>query len=153
VGKYNRQLQDIFPLEKDKKYYQNNDSNDHKIRSPNKNAFTGNIYLLISPAVASAGSLFASMVAGNQNTTTIGEETMGGYYGHNGHTPMEYKLPKSKIVTRFSIVNLEQDVPQRSNQPYNRGLLPDLEVTQSFEDFIKNIDTQMNYTLQLLNVE
>jgi hypothetical protein len=153
VGKYNRQFQDIFPLEKDKKYYQNKDSNDHKIRSPNKNAFTGNIYLLISPAVASAGSLFASMVAGNQNTTTIGEETIGGYYGHNGHTPMEYKLPKSKIVTRFSIVNLEQDVPQRSNQPYNRGLLPDLEVTQSFEDFIKNIDTQMNYTLQLLNVE
>jgi hypothetical protein len=66
---------------------------------------------------------------------------------------MEYKLPKSKIVTRFSIVNLEQDVPQRSNQPYNRGLLPDLEVTQSFEDFIKSVDTQMNYTLELLNVK
>jgi hypothetical protein len=66
---------------------------------------------------------------------------------------MEYKLPKSKIVTRFSIVNLEQDVPQKSNQSYNRGLLPDLEVTQSFEDFIKNIDTQMNYTLELLKAE
>lgn len=93
------------------------------------------------------------MVAGNENTITIGEETIGGYYGHNGHTPMEYKLPKSKIVTRFSIVNLEQDVPQKSNQIYNRGLLPDLEVTQSFEDFIKNIDTQMNYTLELLKAE
>jgi C-terminal processing protease CtpA/Prc len=153
VGKYNRQLQDDFPLEKDKNYYQNENSDDHTIRLPKKNAFTGNIYLLISPAVASAGSLFASMVAGNENTITIGEETIGGYYGHNGHTPMEYKLPKSKIVTRFSIVNLEQDVPQKSNQIYNRGLLPDLEVTQSFEDFIKNIDTQMNYTLELLKAE
>ncbi|PKG41480.1 hypothetical protein [Psychroflexus sp. MES1-P1E] len=66
---------------------------------------------------------------------------------------MEYKLPKSKSVTQFLIVNLEQDVSQRPNQPYNRSLLSDLEVTQSFEDFIKNVDTQMNYTLELLNVE
>jgi hypothetical protein len=146
VGKYNRQLQGVFPLEKDKKYYQNKDSNDHKIRSPKKKAFTGNIYLLISAAVAFACSLFASMVAGNQNT-------IGGYYGYNGHTPMEYNLPKSKIATQFLIVNLEQDVSQRPNQPYNRGLLSNLEVTQSFRDFIKNVDTQMNYTLELLNVE
>ena len=69
--------------------------------------------MLISPAIASAGSLFAAMVAGNENTFTIGEETMGGYYGHNGHTPLAYKLPKSKISTFFSVVNLEQDVPKK----------------------------------------
>jgi len=104
VGKYNRDLQEIFPLEKNGKYYQDENSDDHKIRLPNEKAFNRKIYLLVSPAVASAGSLFASMVAGNENTTVIGEETMGGYYGHNGHTPLEYKLPKSKIVTQFSIL-------------------------------------------------
>lgn len=68
------------------RYYQNENSTDHLIRTPNTNAFNGKIYLLISPAIASAGTLFAAMVAGNENTFTIGEETMGGYYGHNGHT-------------------------------------------------------------------
>lgn len=150
VGKYNKELQNDFYVKRDNRFYQGPSSNDHKVWRPNKSAFSGNIYLLVSPAVASAGSLFAAMVTGNDNTTVIGEETMGGYYGHNGHTPFDYKLPKSKLEFRFSIVNLEQDVPKKSNQIYNRGIIPDLEVSQSYEDFIKNEDTQMNFTLEFI---
>ncbi|MBZ9652827.1 S41 family peptidase [Psychroflexus montanilacus] len=150
VGGHNRQLQEIFPLEKDGKYYQDETSKDHQVRQPNENAFTGQIYLLTSPAVASAGSLFAAMVAGNENTITLGEETIGGYYGHNGHTPFDYVLPKSKLATSFSIVNLEQDVPEKSNQIYGRGIIPDHKVSQSLEDFLTNEDTQMKFTLELL---
>ena len=150
VGKYNKQFQEQFPLEKDGKFYQDEKSKDHKTWYLNQNAFTGTIYLLTSPAIASAGSLFAAMVAGNQNTITIGEETMGGYYGHNGHTPLEYKLPKSKIIIQFSVVNLEQDVPKNEKQKYDRGIIPDYEITQTFDDFIKNTDTQMNFTLELI---
>ena len=147
---YNKKIENIFPIEKGGKYYQDKDSDDHKIRTPNKNAFEGNIYLLISPAVASAGSLFASMLAGNKNTTTIGEETMGGYYGHNGHTSFSYKLPMSKILVTFSIVNLEQDVPKKTNQKYNRGIIPDHNIPQTLKDFLNNEDTQMNFTLKLI---
>ena len=150
VGKYNKMFQQDFYFEKDNRFYQGPLSDDHKIRKPNKNAFTGHIYLLISPRVASAGSLFAAMVAGNENTITVGEETMGGYYGHNGHTPLGYILPKSKIETFFSVVNLEQDVPEKSNQIYNRGIIPDIEITQTYQDFLKNDDTQMNYVLDLI---
>jgi C-terminal processing protease CtpA/Prc len=107
--------------------------------------------LLISPKVASAGSLFAAMLAGNENTITVGEETMGGYYGHNGHFPLSYKLPKSKIVLTFSIVNLEQDVPKKENQKYYRGIIPDYEITQTFDDYLKNADTQMNFTMKLID--
>ncbi len=147
IGKYNRELQKIFPLEKNGNYYQDKNSDDHKIRLPNKKAFSGKIYLLISPAVASAGSLFAAMVAGNENTTVVGEETMGGYYGHNGHTPLEYKLPKSKIVTQFSIVNLEQDVPKKVTQFYDRGIIPDIKINQTYEDFLSNKDTQLHFVI------
>lgn len=150
VGKYNKQFQKEFRLEKDEKFYQDENSDDHKIRTPNQNAFTGNVYLLTSPRIASAGSLFAAMLAGNENTITIGEETMGGYYGHNGHTPLEYKLPKSKIIIQFSLVNLEQDVPKKENQKYDRGIIPDYNITQTFSDFINNTDTQMNFTLELI---
>jgi len=150
VRKYNKWFQKEFYIKKDSSFYQGPLSKDHKIREPNKNAFTGKTYLLISPRVASAGSLFASMVAGNENSTVIGEETMGGYYGHNGHTPMTFILPKSRLEITFSIVNLKQDVPNKYNQIYNRGIIPDFEVSQCFEDFLENRDSQMNYVLKLI---
>ena len=150
VGKYNKMIQNAFPEEKEGKFYQNDTSKDHTIRHPKPNAFTGQVYLLIGPSVASAGSLFGAMVAGNKNTITIGEETMGGYYGHNGHTRFTYVLPKSKIKTSFSIVNLEQDVPQKNNQYYNRGIIPDYSVAQSYSDFLKHRDTQMEFVLELI---
>lgn len=150
VGKINRHFRNRFPIEKDEKYFISKAENEMKVRAPNKNAFTGNIYLLISPGVASAGSLFASMVAGNQNTTVIGEETMGGYYGHNGHTPFRYVLPKSKIVIGFSIDNIEQDVPSKENQFYNRGIIPDYKIPQTVEDFLSNKDTQMEFLMELI---
>jgi len=150
VGKHNKWFQKEFYIEKENGFYQGSLSEDHKIRLPSEKAFNGKVYLLISPAVASAGSLFASMVAGNENTTVIGEETMGGYYGHNGHTSLEYKLPKSKIATSFSIVNLEQDVPKKENQIYDQGIIPDFDVNQIFDDYLNQKDSQMNFVLELI---
>ncbi|MCH8517428.1 MAG: peptidase [Cyclobacteriaceae bacterium] len=153
LASYNKEFREIFPKEKNGKFYQDENSDDHKIRTPNPNAYNGNVYLLTSPRIASAGSLFAAMLAGNENTTTIGEETMGGYYGHNGHSSLNYKLPNSKIIITFSVVNLEQDVPKKENQKYDRGIIPDYEVTQTFDDFITNTDTQLNFTLDLIRKE
>lgn len=150
VGKYNRRFQHRFPIEKDGRYYMGKGENEMKVRTPKQNAFTGNVYLLSSPAIASASSLFASMVAGNDNTTVIGEETMGGYYGHNGHTSLEYVLPKSKLVSSFFVENIEQDVISKDNQYYDRGIIPDYITPQSTEDFLSNEDTQMNFTLKLI---
>ncbi len=150
---YKRMLKDDFPEVRDGKFYQDETSSDHLIRYPHSLAFNGNIYLLISPRTASAGSLFAAMVAGNKNTTVIGRETQGGYYGHNGHIPIRYRLPNSKIKFMFSIVNLEQDVEPKSNQLFGRGIMPDIEVEQSIEDFLQNRDTAMDFTLKLIQEE
>ncbi len=139
-----------FSVEKEGKFYQDKSSSDHKVRTQNKNSFDGTIYLLISPRVASAGSNFGSLVASNKNTITIGEETMGGFYGHNGHTPISYILPNSKIATTFSVVNLEQDVLKKYNQISNRGIIPDFIVSQTYKDYINQTDTQMNYVLELI---
>ncbi len=151
VGKYNKAFQKRFPLAKNGRFYQDERTPDFKVRKPNLNAFNGNIYLLISPATASAGSLFAAMLAGNKNSISIGTESMGGYYGHNGHTSLTYKLPKSNLKTTFSVVNLEQDVPQQANQFYNRGIIPDILISQSLKDFLEHKDTVMKFTLNLIN--
>lgn len=150
VGKFNRHFRKRFPIQKGDMFLMSSKENEKQIRKPSEKSFTGRIYLLVSPAVASAGSLFAGMVAGNTNTITIGEETMGGYYGHNGHTSFEYILPKSKLVTEFSIENIEQDVVDKSNQIFGRGVIPDFIVSQSFEDFLENKDTQMEFVLDLI---
>ncbi|WP_119789687.1 S41 family peptidase [Flavobacterium anhuiense] len=142
------ELKEEFPKLENGKYIQ--DEKFNPLLQPEKNSFKGQIYLLISPRIASAGSLFASLVAGNTKGIVIGEETMGGYFGHNGHTPIEYELPNTKIKTQFSIVNLEQDVPKKLNQIFGRGIIPDYEVKQTFEDFMKNRDTQLEYTLKLI---
>ena len=93
---FEKQLKEEFTIEKEGAYYQNQDKN--PIWLPNNQSFNGTIYLLINPNVASAASNFAALVKGNTNAIIIGEETTGGYYGHNGHTPIEYVLPNSKIM-------------------------------------------------------
>ena len=145
---FEAELKEEYPILKGKIYPQ--DPKFNLVLQPDKNTFKGQIYLLISPRIASAGSLFASLVAGKTSAIVIGEETMGGYYGHNGHTPIEYELPNTKIKTQFSIVNLEQDVPKKSNQIFGRGVIPDYKVSQTFDDFIKNRDAQMEYVLKLI---
>ena len=145
--KYRRELRKEFPIEREGKFFYQNVK---QVESP-LNAYNGQIYLLISPRVASAGSLFAAMVAGNSNNTVVvGQETQGGYYGHNGVQPITYVLPNSKIATTFSVVNLEQNVPEKRNQPLGSGVRPDYEVSQSFEDFMDNKDTQMKFVLDLI---
>ena len=115
---------------------------------PNKSAFKGNLILLIDPFVASAGSLFASLVKSDKKATVIGEETLGGYYGHTGHIPVNYELPNSKLILTFSIVDLEQDVKQVSDEKYGDGINPDFKVVQTYADFLENKDTQLNYAIE-----
>ena len=147
---FQKELRKNFPLEKEGKYFQDETSNDHKIWSPNKNAFKGNVYLLVGPRIASAGSLFASMLASDSETITIGEETMGAYYRHNGHTPIRYQLKHSKIKTAWSIVNLNQDVQKKTNQTLGHGIIPDYPVLQSYHDFKENEDTVLRFTMKLI---
>ncbi|NML64228.1 peptidase S41 [Hymenobacter sp. RP-2-7] len=118
---------------------------------PQPKRFRGPLYLLISPRVASAGSMFAAMVRGNTPAVVIGEETMGGYYGHTGHGTLTYTLPYSGIQVTFAWVDLVQDVPVRASQPAGRGVLPDYFVTQSPADFLANRDAQLRFALRLLD--
>jgi len=151
-GVYQRQLKKEFSIEKDGKYYQGKDE-DNTQRMPSPLAFKGQIYLLLNPSIGSAASMFSAMVKGNTNAIAIGQETEGGYYGHNGHQPMGYDLPNTKILTGYSIVNLEQDVPVLEKQPFGRGIMPDHSVEQTYDDFINNRDTQMKFLLRLIDLK
>lgn len=117
---------------------------------PRPQRFRGQLYLLISERVASAGSMFAAMVRGNTSAIVIGAETMGGYYGHTGHQSLRYTLPTTGIIVQFSCVDLRQQVPHRQSQPAGRGVLPDYFIEQSMADFLANRDAQLRFALALM---
>jgi hypothetical protein len=148
---YGKQLlKDYFPALHNGRNMQNVKYN--PVYHPKSPGFKGKLYLLIDENVASAGSHLASLVkAYARNVTIVGVETVGGYYGHNGHMTSIYELPHSKIKTKFSIVYVVQDAPVKPDQPTGRGIIPDYTVWPTFSDFMQNRDTQMEYVLRLIN--
>ena len=139
-------FKEIYTAFKDDKFYQNKASN--KVWYPKQNAFQGNIILLIDPYVASAGSLFASLIKSDDRTIVIGEETSGGYYGHTGIMPVTYELPNSKLLLTFSVVDLKQDVKELPDEKFGDGVIPDYIIGQSYKDFIDNRDTQLKFAIE-----
>jgi hypothetical protein len=143
-------LRDYFPALVNGKNIQNAKYN--PVYHPKSPGYKGKLYMLIDEDVASAGSHLASLVkAYARNVTIVGVETVGGYYYHNGHMPLIYELPNSKIKTKFSIVHVEQDAPVKPDQPQGRGIIPDHTVWPSYNDFMENRDTQMEYVLKLIS--
>lgn len=139
-------LREEHSIQKDGKFCQNETFN--ALWTPKPNAFTGKVYLLISPFVASAGSLFASMVKSDEGTVVIGQETLGGYYGHTGHIPVTYQLPNTELQLSFSIVDLEQDVQKLTDQSYGDGVKPDFTVEQTIEEYLQSSDRVLEFALK-----
>ena len=137
-----------FPHYQSGRYYQAARYN--PLWHPNPLAFRGKLYLLISPAVASAGSLFASLVASEGQAEIIGQETMGGYYGHTGHKSVGYELPNSKIRIHFSIVDLQQAVAAQGRIAYGCGVMPTYAVGQRCESYVQQRDAELEATLSLI---
>lgn len=128
------------------RYYQNQKFN--PFWQPDSLAFKGKVFILSGPAVASAASLFGSLVKSEGKAKIVGEESMGGYYGHTGHIPMSYFLPCTNILFTFSVVDLKQYVQTNKQIPVGRGIMPDYKVSQSQADFIQNKDTVLEYALK-----
>lgn len=144
-----KMLKDYFPALHNGRNLQNPRYN--PVYLPKQPGFKGKLYLLIDENVASAASHLASLVkAYARNVSIVGVETVGGYYGHNGHMAVIYELPYSKIKTKFSIVYVDQDAPVKPDQPEGRGIIPDHTVWPTFSDFMQQKDTQMEYVLRLI---
>ncbi|MBS9525806.1 hypothetical protein KI659_17430 [Litoribacter alkaliphilus] len=143
-------LDDYFEDFNEGRSYQNPKYN--PIYQPKSPAYHGQVYMLINENTASAASHFASLMKGYaRNLTTVGVETVGGYYEHNGHIGLVYELPNSKIKSKFSVVYVVHDAPQRADQPYGRGVIPDYELWPTIEDFLKHKDSQKEFVLKLIS--
>lgn len=100
----------------------------------------GRFYILIGRKVMSSSLMNAIELKKTSNATFVGELT-GGNINHFGEIA-SFELPNSKIRVTYSTKYWENWKDQ------NGGLKPDIEVTNSFFDFMNSYDRALEMILQ-----
>lgn len=118
---------------------------------PKPDHFTGKLYFLLDGFSASTTSELLSAVRANQLGTLIGEEAAGAYEGGNGGSFVNLILPHTKLRSTIPLVYYDNATGRP--QPRGRGVLPDHEVPYNMSDILKGIDTQKQFTLDLIRKE
>ncbi|GAC1588177.1 MAG: S41 family peptidase [Chitinophagaceae bacterium] len=128
----------------------NNAMNDdeNNLRRPHPMAFTGNVFVITNNNVLSAASNFVAMIKDSKRGVIVGEETGGGYNGHNGFTRMLYKLPNTGLLLEFSAIKVQHYLEHPQLNKY--GIEPDYPVGNTLNDIIENQDPQMTFILDNL---
>ncbi len=111
------------------------------------NNYTGKIYLLINGLTLSEASIFSSIIHYNKRAVIIGEESGGSYYGPTSSIVPKIELPLTKI--QFTIPLVEINTPV-SGIDYGKGTIPHYFIEEDINNRIKNIDTILNFTIELI---
>jgi hypothetical protein len=111
------------------------------------NRFAGNVYFLFDGGSGSSTTEFAAVAHYNARGIFVGQETGGTYYGNNSGTMPMLTLPNTGVMV---VVPLFQFVMAVSGVPTDRGIVPDYPVEPTIADLIAGIDTQLDFTLDLI---
>jgi hypothetical protein len=115
---------------------------------PSPVQFTGKVYVITSGMTASATSDFAAQLHGLRRATFVGEETGGSYVGNTSNFEFGIRLPNTKATLYVPLARYKNNVDQTLF--FGRGLVPDHHVIPKIEDLISGVDTQLEYTLNLI---
>jgi len=121
---------------------------ENNLRRPHPMAFNGNLFVITNNNVLSAASNFVAMIKDSRRGIIVGEETGGGYNGHNGFTRMLYKLPGTGLLLEFSAVKVQHYLEHPQLNKY--GVEPDYPVGNTLHDIIENQDPQMSFIMNNL---
>lgn len=119
-----------------------------RIQHAKPNRFTGKVYFLINGGTGSTASEFVAVAHSNKLGTFIGEESGGAYEGDNGASFLHFQLPNSKIAIGTPLVYYNNAV--HTPRQKGRGVIPDHTVNLTKEDLLNGIDTQIEFTFDLI---
>ena len=112
---------------------------------PFKNVFKGKVYITMDGNGGSTTGHFMSLVKQLKLATLVGEELGSNQFCTGGqkrlrlpNTGITYGVARNTYVTTATSLSID------------RGIMPDHEVVQSIDDYLNNVDTVMEYTLQLI---
>ncbi|MGD1960929.1 MAG: S41 family peptidase [Fulvivirga sp.] len=120
-----------------------------KPSSPSLPQFTGNVYILINGGTYSTGADFVALMKSYQLATFIGEEVGGAYYGNTSGYLITTILPYSKLRLILPVVNYRTNV--EPTEKIGRGVMPDYPIKPAIMDLVNGIDTELEFTRQLIN--
>lgn len=108
-----------------------------------ENKFRGKVFLLISERTFSAGAVTAAIFKYNKMGTIIGQETSGRVQLCSDPVTIELPYSKLKASVPVAIYILPGDNP-------DRGVIPDIEVKYSVEDFRDGTDREIEKVKELV---
>lgn len=120
-----------------------------KLRKPKKNAFEGNLYVLLDGQSFSVTTEFAARAKADGRAVFVGEETSGGYAMNTSGFFSIVTLPHSKIELGIPLLGFHMANLTDSN-PFARGIIPDFEVKPSASNLIKGEDPVCDFVLSLI---
>ncbi|QEC42109.1 S41 family peptidase [Pseudobacter ginsenosidimutans] len=114
-----------------------------------KDAFSGNVYILTSGATISAATYFASLVQKNKRGLIIGKETGSGENATTAAWFLTYQLPKTKSVLTVPMSELYFFNAKNDN---GRGIIPDKELPlEKFISYMQQTqDPEISYAMELI---
>ncbi|MDH6254287.1 C-terminal processing protease CtpA/Prc [Chryseobacterium sp. H1D6B] len=113
-----------------------------KITKPKKDAFHGKVFMLINGGSFSASSIITSKLKNDKRVVLIGEETGGANDGTVAGFYSYQKLPNSKIRLPIGLLLVQPNITFSNTQ---RGVVPDVVVSQSMQDIIEKKDPQLDW--------
>ena len=126
--------------EEDGKYYYSHSS--AKWKQPDKNRFTGKIYVLANGGSFSASCILLSNLQGSKRAFVVGEETGGAYNGTVAGRMKTKTLPASKLQL---IVGMQAIQPHYKSSIEGRGIFPDKEIIPTIENRINQQDPEIEW--------
>ncbi len=113
---------------------------------PYKSRYDGNLYFLIDGVGNSTTGHFMSIVKVLNLGTIIGEELGSNQFCSAGGK--SFRLSNTKLV--YTVADNTHE-SMATSLPDESGILPDIYVTQSVEDYLNRIDAVKEHTLKLIN--
>ncbi len=112
----------------------------HYFQPKTTNHFDGHLYIVQGGYTFSASTMLVSALKGQSNTTVIGEETGGGYYGNSAMHIPDIVLPNTNIRVSLPRYRLVMDAKRIKN---GRGIMPDIEVKPSSTAIKNGVDMKI----------
>lgn len=112
------------------------------VTKPNKNAFTGKIFVLVNGGSYSASSIISSKLKFDKKATLVGEETGGANDGTVAGFYSYQILPNSKLTLPIGLLLVNPNITLTNSQ---RGVIPNVAVSETLKDIINKDDVQLNW--------
>lgn len=124
-------------------YYYNLYGTHEKEAQPNH--FKGKVYVLINGGCFSAACLLSSELKAQKDITFVGEETGGDFNGTVAGVMPLFRLPHSRLPWRLGLMHIQ---PQNQTTVKGRGIFPDKEIIQTYEDRKNDKDPEMDWVMK-----